>query len=629
MKTIIIFLEILISASLWAQSPEFPDPSLLDTSLVEQNQSTLIDTTIIIPKLEFLNISLYDALSALSRAYSLSLYIDSSVVGNIRIRLDDVSVNDAILFIIKEYDLAWEKTGKIIKIYKPAPPPKLPEPIQIEYSNGLITFDLKNVDINRLVNELITITGKNIIIEDNLRGTVTAKVTQLELSKAMQAIFPANGYSYRVVDEIAYVSAGEATDKNNKRIRNLNISCDEGLISVDVMNNSLEDVLNALATTCNLNLFIQTKPEGNITASFTDKSAEEALTFLLLNSEYTYKRIENIYFIGNKASEDLYDSKLIRLKHQIAQNIAESIPTSLGKLLTVKVIKEHNGLILTGPKTSIAKLESFISEIDIPMAQVLFEVLVVDYSLTDKSEFGITANNTGEVEGHSYYPMIDLSARGSDLNNNLRSIERNWGISNLGTLDDDFYIRLNMMEQENKANVRSHPQIASLNGHPASIKIGSTQYYLLSTETSYVNQANNDAYQTAERFEVIEADMSVDVTPYLNIEGELIVEVKAEFNNPTTKFDPDIPPNISKRTLSSTVKLRHGETIVLGGLITNTKEEQIDKLPLLGSIPILGRIFQNRYSTEEKSELMIYITPFVYYGNEQNVDIDSLIQTFK
>jgi type IV pilus assembly protein PilQ len=304
------------------------------------------------------------------------------------------------------------------------------------------------------------------------------------------------------------------------------------------------------------------------------------------------------------------------------------IPQTLTKQLTVKVSKEHNGLVVTGPRTDMVSLEEFVRKIDIPLAQVLFECIVVDYTTTDRAEFGITANNFGGdsgLPGQSYFPVIDISDTGSSLNRKIGSLERHLGISNLGTLSSDFFIRLNMLEQEGKANVRSHPQIASLNGYPAKIEIGTTQYYLLESKTTYVNQPSGDPIQTAQRFETVEADMSLEVVPYVNPGGELMVELKAQFNTPAGTFDPDIPPTINRRTLTSTVCMKNGQTIVLGGLVQDSKTVTADKLPILGSIPILGRLFQNRSSSDTKSELMIYMTPHVYYGSEGTIDIDSVL----
>jgi type IV pilus assembly protein PilQ len=182
------------------------------------------------------------------------------------------------------------------------------------------------------------------------------------------------------------------------------------------------------------------------------------------------------------------------------------------------------------------------------------------------------------------------------------------------------------MQTEGKANIRSHPKIASLNGHSASIKIGTTQYYLLKSTTIYPSQQTSISTETSERFEKVEADMSLEVTPYVNTTGELIVDVKPEFNTPAQAFNPEIPPTINRRVLNSTVRLKDGETIVLGGLVQTNKTATVDKLPILGSIPIIGRLFQNRFSVDQNSELMIYITPHVYYGSEGSIDLESVLK---
>lgn len=588
----------------------------------------IVDTVIVIPRLEFSGIKLFDAITALARAYNLSAYIDSSVTGIIHLRLDNVTLNDALLFIINQYELAWERTGSIIKIYRPAPPPPVLEPLNIVYAEGLLSVNVRNVQVDRFVNELMDITGKNIVVEKNVTGLVSAKLGNLELENALKVIFPSNGFTYRVVEGVAYVGQGEAGPSGTGGARSLDLKCDNGLVTIEASNSPLGDVIALLTIKCGVDILVQTKLEGNISASFREKSVEEALTYLLLNSAYSFKETGGIYFVGARDSEDLNDSKLVKLDHLIASTVESVIPVSLSQQLTIKTVKEHNGLILTGARTAIAKVEAFIREIDIPMAQVLFEVLVVDYTTTDRAEFSINADNfTGDsgVPGQIYYPEIDVSDVGENLNPGLRSIERHLGISNLGVLDSDFFIRLRIMQQQGKANVQSHPKIAALNGHPASIKIGTSQYYLLESKTVYPSQQTDVSTQTSQRFEVVEADMSLEVIPFVNNSNELIVEVKPEFNTPAESFDPDIPPTINRRVLNSTVRLKDGETIVLGGLVQSTKSLTIDKVPLLGSLPIIGRIFQNRRSTDVKSELMIYVTPHVYYGSEGSVNIDSLI----
>lgn len=595
-----------------------------------QRQANIVDSLIMIPKLDFTATKLSDALTALARAYHLTLYIDSSVVGEISLRLEDVSLNDALLFMVKQYGLAWEKTGEIIKIHKPTQPEPEPEPLNIRFEEELLSLDIENADIRHFADEVADKTGLNIVIEKTAYGSISGRVSKLRPEKAIQVLATSNGFSYNVVDGIIYLRRETAPDGNTSgSLRSLDIRCENELVTLNVRNSPLSDVLSQLSSQCGANIFIQSDVSGQVTASFENKTVEQTITYLLTNTNFSFKETDGIFFVGPKESEDLYDTRLIQLDNLKASELVEMIPAGLTKQLTVKIATGHNGVVLTGPRTSIAGVEAFVRRVDVPMAQVLFEVIMVDYTSTDRAELGITANNFGGdsgLPGQTYFPMIDISDTGDKLNPKLRSMERRMGISNIGNLSDNFFIRLNMLEQEGKANVRSHPQIAALNGHPAKIEIGTTQYYLLESKTSYINNQGGDPIQTSQRFETIEADMSLEVTPYVNQTGDLTVELKAEFNTPSGTFNPDTPPTINRRTLTSTVRMKEDQTIVLGGLVQNTKNVTIEKLPLLGDIPVLGRIFQNRITDDSKAELMIYMTPHVYYGTEGSINIDSVIQ---
>ncbi|MDH3936430.1 MAG: hypothetical protein OEV68_03750 [candidate division Zixibacteria bacterium] len=587
----------------------------------------IVDSVIVIPSLDFASVPLADALTAIGRAYKLPLYVDSSVSGPVSLRLDNVSLNDALVFIIRQYGLSWQKTGEIIEIYKPYVPAPEPEPLDITFANDLLSFDLERSQLSQFVDQLVDLTGRNIIIEGSTRGSLSGRLSNLEFEKAIRALLSSNGFTVRKMDDVFYISVDSTGSRAGSPARSLDVRCESGLIAVNVSNSPLSDVIAIVTEECSVNIFVQTQLAGNITASFSDKTLEESLTYLLLGSQYSFKEVNGIYFIGPRESQGLYDSRLIKLNHLIAGSLVELIPASLNEQLTVQVVKEHNGLIVTGPRTDIAVLESFIAKVDIPTAQVLFEVIVVDYTTTDRAEFGITANNFGAdsgLPGQTFYPMIDISDKGSSLNDKIASLERHLGVSNLGTLSADFFIRLEALVQEGKANIRSHPKIAALNSHPATIAIGTTQYYLLESKTTYISQASNEPIQTAQRFETVVAEMTLEVTPYVNQTKELTVELKSQFNTPAGTFDPDIPPTINRRVLTSTVNLKDGETIVLGGLVQENKTVTIDKLPLLGDLPIIGRLFQNRTTVEVKSELMIYVTPHVYIGSEAAVDADSL-----
>ncbi|MEE9441404.1 MAG: hypothetical protein V3V99_01900 [candidate division Zixibacteria bacterium] len=608
-------------------SPDNVNTSVVDT-LESMNLHTIIDTTIMIPQLEFVENNLDDALKALVRAYELSVFIDTSVAGTITLRLDNVSLNDALLFIIKEYALAWEKTGEIIKIYKPFQPPPPPAPLEIVIDNGLLNCNLKNTPLQKVIDELIDLAGVNIIIESGTSGIISGRLQGVMVDKALNVLMTSNGFTIRSADGIYYIGVMRTSGEGGHRASRFSIHCDNNLVTVNVTNAPLGDILSAIADNCGTSFFMRGTIEGSVNASFSDLPLDDALVSLLRNTQYTYKKDNDLYFIGAKNSQDMFVTKLILLKHLVANTIEPLIPTSLTSQVSLKVIVEHNGLIVVGPKTVIDDIRLFLEEVDIPPAMVLFDVLVVDYSTTDIFQFDLLMNNTGtsgNIPTQNYYPNIDMSGTGKTLQDDLDWVGNQIGVSKIGPLSDDFFARLQIMQQEGKANIRSRPKISSLCGHSASINVGTTQYYLLETKIVHPSAQSDVSTQTSQRFEKIEANMSIEVTPFVNETGELIVEIKPEFSTPAAAFDSEIPPTINHRILHSTVRLRNGETIILGGLVQESENKTIKKFPILGSLPFIGPLFQSTHKTTNQSELMIYITPHVYYGNEQNIDLESLI----
>jgi type II secretory pathway component GspD/PulD (secretin) len=102
------------------------------------------------------------------------------------------------------------------------------------------------------------------------------------------------------------------------------------------------------------------------------------------------------------------------------------------------------------------------------------------------------------------------------------------------------------------------------------------------------------------------------------------MEISPTFDVPGASPGPNTPPPVNRRSLNSTVRVKSGEMIVLGGLIGESESQTIDKVPFLGSIPILKWIFSTKKTEKSKTQLMIYLIPHVYYGSEKNVNPSSI-----
>lgn len=600
-----------------------PDSTAVSDQILPQQP--LVDTTIVVPLLDFRNTKVGDILSALARQYQLNIWIDPYIDKAATIRLENATLNDIFRFFVAEYHLSCERSGALLKITN-APAPIIQRPRIVRCQDSTLSVDVQGLEIGEFIRLLSDSCGINIIPAGSLSGIITGYVKEAVLESGLRAILNSNGFELFSQDGLYKVFHLATAAGGSPIIPGVNIQ--NGQISLNVINSDLRGLIDNITDRLGLHVFIYGPIEGTVSAKCRGLSAAAAFDYILRGSKYTFALEDSTYFIGPATMTEITISRLVRLKHLMAQGIIELIPEALAAKAVLKLVREQNGLMVTGPLGVVNEIAQYIEQIDYPPAQILIEALVVDYNITNRTEYGIRATSfpLGDSgrPGQRYYPDIDLTGGASELNRDLRYWADKFNITNIGTLPDDFYVRLNALARDGKANVRSRPRIATLNGHEARIDVGTTQYYLLKTETTYGVGQQTPTSQVTEKFQTIEAAMSLTLTPWVNATNEILVTIHPEFNTPQGNFDPNVPPTINHRILDSNVRLHDGETIILGGLIQTSENETVEKFPLLGDIPVLGWLFKNRSKIKTKSELVIYLTPHIYYGAEGAVDISKL-----
>ncbi len=599
------------------QAPEAPLP----------NGAT--DTT----TLNFKDTDLRDIFRAISYQHGVNIFLDNSVNKRVTVSLNRVRVVDAIRFLSEQNGLAVALEAGIFTIQPPPPPPK-PEPPPpkipaVGFENGLLSVSLKDDDVERTVLEIQKKTGKNILLISGTTGTLTGKLMDIDFDIGFTQLMNNNGFAVQKKNGIYIVSRleyfvgtqGVATAQKSGPYW---VSVKDSLVTIDVTNAPLERVLHDMIRQLNTDVVFYNAVTGSITARATSVSLTRALDMILRNTNYGYTESEGVYFVGEKTNKALSASRLLRLKYLTAEPTLAVIPQSVSSLLTIKTMPEQNGFVATGPLDAIAQLKDFLDQVDKPVAQVLIEAIVVDYDLTKGLDLGLEAGVSGKADttlnsrAGSLVPGINMHLGGDYLNKKFGQI----GTLNLfgadlklGTvkLPGDFYLNLKAMESKGLANVKSRPILATLNGHKASLSIGTTQYYLLNTTTPY-RDPTQVYLQQSQTFQTIEANVKLEITPYVGSDGLITVEIKPDFKTPVGQFDPNVPPTINQRALSSTVVVKEGETIVLGGMVQEGETETRTQVPILGSIPLLGNLFSSTSKSNHKSELLIYVTPHISYG---------------
>ncbi|HNX38107.1 MAG TPA: secretin and TonB N-terminal domain-containing protein [Candidatus Cloacimonadota bacterium] len=591
-----------------------------------------------IERINVKDMELRDILRGLSYQYNLNLAVDNSISQLVTISLSNISVIDLIEFVCSEYALQAKLIGSVMKI-SPVPivdqTPKLNDDMYINVQGDTLSVDIRNRDVVDVVKKLTTLSGKNIVIQSGVMGTITSFFKDIPFESGLNIMMENNGFKVRKKDNVYYVDLGlqpaQSSGKDTSR-KALWVSYDKGKITLEIENADLAQVLKELSRQVDTNIITYSEPTGKVSAKCSELSLDEALSYLLKGTDYTYKHENNIYIIGDKKNNSLVTSKLIKLKHIKSEGILDLFPESLKKNSTIQIIKEQNALMVLGTNDMISELQNYLGQIDYPTPQILIEALVVDYNTSNIRDIGVMFGSTNSIPdslGWSNTGQLDLGINnnglfttqlnGAYLNDPLDDIGNWLGVGNLGVLPSDFYVKIQALENQGKANIRSRPQIATLNGHPASISIGTTQYYILKTVTP-VNSTSSIVTQESERFEQVEANVKLSIVPWVSASGDVTVEITPEFKTPVGTLSSNVPPTINTRVLDSTVRLKDGETIILGGLISENETSKVSKIPFLGNLPYIGKLFRTSSKSKIKTELMIYITPHVFYGDENEVE---------
>ena len=576
--------------------------------------------------LETINIKdadLRDIFRGIAQQYDLNIAVDNAIEQRATVRLTKLPVIEALEFLCEEHDLLLSRKGHIFRIYAAEPEAPPPPVIDVLMADSLLSVDLQGEELDDVVRALMKASGENIMIRQGVRGPVKGALTGVPFDTGFRLLMENNGFSVRERDSIYRIDRLGTPAEDGSPARSFWVQVEDSLVTLDVAGAPISDLLRELAAQLEVNIVTYQAPEGQITARVNNLTLDATLNYLFKGTNITYRKEGDVYVVGSKQTSGIASMRLIRLDHIRADAAIELVPESMQEEALIQVVKEHNGLMVTGTNDVIVELEAFVEELDYPTPQILIEALVVDFTETDLFNLGIEFGKDAEMaggfrDGNYSFNNDGLRANGDGprLSDYLTPFGDMLGIRNIGRLPEDFYFKINALAKDGKANIRSRPQISTLNGHPASISIGTTQYYILETNTP-LQSPSNYYLQETQRFETIEANVRLEVVPWVSASGEVTAEIRPEFSTPVGNFDPEVPPTINSRLLDSTVRLQDGETIILGGLIQEEETVNYTKVPILGHIPLLGQLFRSRSHETRKAELVIFITPHVFYGNEE------------
>lgn len=492
------------------------------------------------------------------------------------------------------------------------------------------SLNVKDADLRDVFRAIGAEHNLNLAVDNGIDRRVTVRLSNVSAIDAL--LFLSDEYGI-VIEQVGAVLRLRRPDEIAPLPREIPVVVRDGLITLELAGDDIHAAARAISEKTGANVVIQQGVGGYISGYIQDAPVETGLRSVFESNGFSLSKKDGIYFIGQPGIEvDAFrprnsSTRLIRLKHVKAEGMVERLPEHLRQKAAFQVIKEQNGIVAVGSDDVIAEAQDFFDQIDIPTPQILIEALVVDFEETDLVQVGATFGRRGAPPAGGYNFGAGDEQRGGYFwegdGDRTRSMLGFWGdlfgFGSIGRLPSDFYLRLQALVHEGRAEVRSRPQIATLSGHTASISVGTTQYYILKSIVGYPIPGQPGSGEV-EHFERVDANVTLEITPWVSASGEVTAEIRPEFATPVGMLDPRVPPTINNRVVNTTVRLRHGETVVIGGLIQETQSVSYNKVPVLGSIPLLGHLFRNRRHDTRKSELVIFITPHVFYGDEADAE---------
>ncbi|WP_298636193.1 type II secretion system secretin GspD [uncultured Umboniibacter sp.] len=334
------------------------------------------------------------------------------------------------------------------------------------------------------------------------------------------------------------------------------------------------------------------------------------------------------------------NSRVIYLEYALAADVATSVRgvvggagESNGRAIKIEPDEQTNALILTGEPTELATLEDIIKRLDVERSQVLVEAIIVELQDTAGKELGVQwlfADTDNGVYGSSATPGSDASignvtaaAIGDSgtpdipaLGAALSAIEgQTLGFSGInGTFN--FNVLINALQEENGANILSTPSVLTMDNREAIINVGQNVPFVTGSYTSQGSSSNPDSpFQTIEREDV---GIKLTVTPRVNGDNRIVLDILQEVSSLSGNTGVDASDLITNtRDITTQVIADNGGVVVLGGLIQDDLQQYEQKVPFLGDIPLLGRLFRSNGNRLVKTNLLVFIRATVIENSSQ------------
>lgn len=432
-------------------------------------------------------------------------------------------------------------------------------------------------------------------------------------------------------------------------------------LSLNFQDIDVRSVLQLIADFTDLNLVASDTVEGSITLRLQNVPWDQALDLVLKTKGLDKRKVGNVLLvapaeeIAARERQELEAKKqiaelaplrreLIQVNYAKASDIAklfQSVATADGAVPdrgSITVDDRTNSIIAFQTQERLDELRRVVAQLDIPVRQVMIEARIVEATVGYDKSLGVRwGGNFGGGSKWDIYGkdgarsiktddktgLSQLLLPGTDTVGNFKLKDGvapvpfvDMGLVNstsgigLGFITDNAMLdlQLSAMEKTGNGEVISQPKVVTSDKETAKILKGA--------EIPYQEASSSGATSTSFK----EAALSLEVTPQITPDNRVIMEVKVNKDEPDFSQAVNGVPPIRKNEVNAKVLINDGETIVLGGVFSNTQTKSVDKVPFLGDLPFIGRVFRRDIVEDKKNELLVFLTPRIM--NSQSIAVN-------
>ena len=477
--------------------------------------------------------------------------------------------------------------------------PSQPSEIVPPLIDTKISLDLRDIDILDAIKYLAIKAGLNLVASQGITGSVSFLLNDVSIRDAIDIILSSNRLAYiikgnvlRVMTEEEYkgLYGKEFYDQRETKVISLKYASPKNVGAI------LENIKSSVGR------IVYNDSTGTIVLMDTPEKIAQMEEIIQTEELPTIVRLPPV-------TSEIFDLKYAKAP-VVSEKLTPSLTKDIGKIY---VDERANRLVISDLPSNIDDLRSLINAFDTKTREVFIQAKIVQVALNNKFQSGIDWGSIANGHFQGTFPMV-LTDFAQVTAGSITPHTSTDASGNKTTTYTGSGAIIKLLETFGRSNILSTPQIAAVDGQEAKIMVGSKEAYTTSSVTQ--SQATTT---TAQQVTFVDVGVTLHVTPTINADGMITMKIKPEVSS-VTRFlktsQGDEIPIVESTNAETTVMVKDGATVLIGGLMNSSRVKDRKGIPLLSRIPVLGLLFRSTNDSVKNSELVVLLTPHIMSGEE-------------